>query len=128
MKTLLFCCLAAVLLTGSICIASQEITLKLGKQGTDFGEAQQAAALLRLIEANPGSAQYRITYYTDSDVIVFGCNLEKDILLRFHSDLAGHGTSEEWNGHILYRIKDAAAGGSLDNTPEGKLTGTVEQF
>lgn len=128
MKTFLFCCLAAVLFTGSICIAGQEITLKLGKQGTDFGASQQAAALLKLIEANPGSAQYRITYYTDSDVIVFGCNLEKDILLRFHSDLAGHGTSEEWHGHILYRIKDAVAGGSLDNTPEGKLIGSVERF
>ena len=128
MKTFLFCCLAAALLAGSTCIASQEITSKLGKQGADFGAAQQAAALLKLIEANPGSAQYRITYYTDNDVIVFGCNLEKDILLRFHSDLSGHGTSEEWHGHILYRIKDAVGGGSLDNTPEGKLSGTVEQF
>ena len=111
-----------------MCFASQEITAKLGKQGPDFGPAQQAAALLKLMETNPGTTQYRITYNTDNDVVVFGCNLEKEIILRFHSDLTGHGTSEEWTGHSLYRIQDAAGGGSLDNTPEGKQIGTKEQF
>jgi hypothetical protein len=128
LRVFLFSLISTFLLTCSLCLASQEITSKLGRKEAGFGPTQQAAALRQLIEANPGAAQYRITYYTDSDVVVFGCNLEKDIVLRIHSDLDGHGISEEWAGHSLYRIHDAAAGGSLENTPEGRSPGTTEQF
>ena len=115
-------------LTSSLCLASEEIAAKLGRQGAGFGPAQQAAALQQLIEANPGAAQYRITFYTDNEVVVFGCNLEKDIVLRIQSDLDGHGQSEEWSGHSLYRLQEAAAGRPLENTPEGRMPAVVEQF
>lgn len=104
------------------------VTFDIGKQSPSFGSSDQAAALNKLMAGQPRQSNYQITYTTTDDVVIFGCDLDKDVIARIHQKQNGHGTMEKWNGHVLYRIKNAANGGSLSDTPNGKSPGSFQQF
>jgi len=107
---------------------SGEATKSLGHLPTDFGSEGQVQELLKLMEKNPGKVDYQIDYQTDVDVVLFGCNFEKDVIIRIHQGKDGHGSQEMWQGYIIERLNNAASGGSLNDTPEGKKLGTFEAF
>jgi hypothetical protein len=100
----------------------------LGRQSIDFGSQRQARELLALIEQQPEKASYNVAYTTDIDAVVIGCDFSKDIVARVHMRPDNHGTAETWAGYLLDRLKSAAAGGSLNDTPTGKIGGTFETF
>lgn len=108
--------------------ASDQISVDLGMKDVGFGSAGQAAALQRLIQDNPGLNRYQISYSTGSDVVVFGCDLNSDVIIRIHNKPDGHGTNETWSGHVLFRILSAAKGASLNDTPNGKQPGSYQSF
>ena len=93
-----------------------------------FGSRGQARELLNLIDQHPGKAEYRISHRTESDVVVFGADFTLDLLVRVHRRNDDHGTGETWKGYALERLRSAAAGGSLNDTPLGKSPGTFETF
>lgn len=107
---------------------SGQATKDLGHKSVSFGSTQQAQELLRLIEENPGKTDYQISYQTDEDVVLFGCNFDKEVIIRIHQRSDDHGTQEVWQGYIFDRLKAASDGGSLNDTPEGKNPGTFQSF
>jgi hypothetical protein len=107
---------------------SGEAEVNLGPRPVDFGSRGQARELLALIEQQPGRASYSIAYTTDIDVVVFGCDFSKNVLVRVHRRLDNHGSSETWRGYLLDRLRSAAAGGSLNDTPDGESGGTFDTF
>lgn len=125
-KTILLAA-TALLLTAGAALA-EPVTRHLGRQSFGFGTIGQAGALRDLITAIPGQEEYRITYTTDEDVVLFGAHLGRDQLLRLHQRPDNTGTAETWNGHARYRIEQGAAGGSLNDTPEGKSPATMTRF
>ncbi|KAB2888380.1 MAG: hypothetical protein F9K32_16735 [Desulfobulbaceae bacterium] len=120
--------LMTLLTVAVACAAGQLVTANLGLKGPDFDSAWQAAAILQLIRKKPGATRYEVYYKTRDHEVVFSCDLEEQTidLTRTYPD--GHGTLERWSGHSLYRLENAAGGGSLDNTPEGKLFRTLKTF
>lgn len=126
-----FIILSSLLIMFAVAAASaagQLVTANLGLKGPEFDSAGQAAAILQLIRKKPGATRYEISYGTRDHEVVFSCDLENQRidLTRTYPD--GHGTLERWSGHSLYRLENAAGGGSLDNTPEGKLFRTLKSF
>jgi hypothetical protein len=107
---------------------SGELKVDLGTRPLGFGSQGQASELLRLIEQNPGKAAYSISYRSTSDVVVFGCDFAKDALVRVHQEPNNRGTGETWKGYIIERLRYAAAGGSLNDTPAGKTPGSYQRF
>lgn len=107
---------------------SGEATVDLGRKSLSFGSAEQARALLGLMERQPGKASYQITYQTSGDVVIFGLDRNKDTIARLHQRMNGTGTGERWTGHVDHRLHSAASGGSLNDTPGGKSPGTIERF
>jgi len=103
-------------------------TINLGYKGLEFGSSGQAAAMLQLIQSTPGQRRYDVLYTTEKDIVVLAWDLQKDILIRMHDTKDNHGSSEKWSGDILYRIKSASDGGSLNDTQQGKKPGTFEVF
>lgn len=124
LKTLIF----LLLCFANIAVASDEITVDIGTRGLDFGSTGQAEALQQLIKEKPGLNRYQIAYRTEADVIVFGCDINKDMIVRIHNRPDGHGSNESWAGDIMYRISSAATGGSLNDTPSGKQPGSFQTF
>lgn len=122
------CFLFAFFLVAVAAAAGQMVTANLGLKGPDFDSTGQAAAILQLLRKKPGATRYEISYKTSDHEVAFSCDLEKQTidLTRTYPD--GHGTLERWSGHSLYRLENAAGGGSLDNTPEGKLFRTLKSF
>jgi len=108
--------------------AKAQISIDLGNKSEGFGSMSQAQAIIKLIESNPGHGGYQITYSTNLDTVVFGCDLNKDTIVRIHQRPNGTGTGERWQGHTLYRLKSAANNGSLNDTPEGKQPGIMQSF
>ena len=100
----------------------------LGNKPGDFGTPGQAAALLQLLDDLPGRAEYRITYATDIDTVIFGLDINLDIIQRLHQRPDGTGTAERWTGHGLHRLQAAEKGGSLNQTPSGNSFGTYTKF
>jgi len=107
---------------------NDHIKQDLGYQSHAFGSQRQAITLIDLIKKHPGKNDYQIFYKTDRDVVVFGCNLKKNVIIRIHQDATGHGTQEMWSGYIMDRLNNAAGGGSLNNTPTGKIMGIHQSF
>lgn len=105
-----------------------EVKKDLGVQSFGFGSHNQAKELQALIKANPNKAEYQIFYTTDVDLVMLGCDFNKDILWRAHKKNDGSGTKEVWKGYVSARLKNGAKGGSLNDTPAGKLFGTYESF
>ncbi len=113
---------AAATVGASTANLTGETKADLGTRPFGFGSQGQARELLALIEANPGKARYTITYRTDADVVVFSADLAKGVMVRIHRYPAD-GTSETWTGYVLERLQNGARGGSLNDTPAGKLPG-----
>lgn len=109
-------------------IPKGEININLGRRGWGFGSTGQAKELLAVIKKYPKKASYTITYQTDVDTVVFGCDFNKDAIVRIHQDYKGGGTGESWKGYVMDRLKNASKGGSLNDTPEGKIQGTMKGF
>jgi hypothetical protein len=108
--------------------ASEELKIDIGQQQRTFGESEQAKTLLSLIENNPGKRGYQISYQVAGDSIVFSCDLTSGNLVRKYRYPSGHGIGERWSGTIIYRLKSASGGESLDDTPTGKMPGTAQAF
>ena len=100
----------------------------LGVQGNGFGSSNQAQVILQLISEKPDKIDYQILYNTHRDVVIFGCNFDKNIIMRMHDHKNSHGTVVRWGGYVLDRLRNAAGGGSLNDTQEGKLPGSYEKF
>lgn len=100
----------------------------LGKQSAMLGSSDQAAALVQLMEENPGMVDYKITFETNAGMVLFWCNFEKDVIIRIHTRPNGHGSTEKWVGYIEERLAAGAAGHSLNDTPKGKIPVHYELF
>ena len=130
MKTasIILCPLFTFFLVAVAAAAGQMVTANLGLKGPEFDSSGQAAVILQLIRKKPGATRYEITYKTGDHEVVFSCDLEKQMIELARTYPDGHGTIERWSRHSLYRLGNAAGGGSLDNTPEGKLFKTLESL
>lgn len=109
-------------------IRQGEVKKDLGTKPDSFGSNQQALELIQFINENPGKADYQISYSTGNETILFGCNFTKDAIIRIHHHKDGHGTQEMWTGNLIERLNNAAGGGSLNDTPNGKNMGTFQSF
>lgn len=105
---------------------SGEAYQNLGVQSFGYGSTNQAKSLLALMSAQPGKADYAIEYQTDAGNILFGANFDQDVILRLLETPEGHATKEIWTGYIMERLQAAAAGGSLNDTPAGKIPAAYE--
>ena len=109
--------------------AEEPIVANLGVKSGVFGTTKQAGALEQLIKNNPGKNAYKVIYTTNEDIVVFECDLKKEVLVRLRSTSNGsHGTEETWVSDILFRINSAARGGSLNDTSQGKKYSTTQSF
>lgn len=94
---------------------------ELGNQGMELGFRDLSQRLLTIMNAEPNKPSYRITYTTsEDDRIVFGYDLNKQILLWMLSTDDGPPKYKAWTGHIQYRLIAASNGRSLNDTPDGK--------
>lgn len=100
----------------------------LGTRPIDFGSRGQALALLALMEEQPGRVEYSVSYETTVDAVVVGADFNTGILARVHVRPDGKGSAERWRGYIRERLRAAAAGGSLNDTPAGKSFVEREDF
>jgi hypothetical protein len=105
-----------------------EVKKDLGSRPYGFGSSNQAQELLNLINENQSKADYQVSYNTEDETILFGCNFNKDVIIRIHQRKDGRGTQEMWKGYIVERLDNAASGGSLNDTPVGKKAGTFQSF
>lgn len=112
----------------TVASAPAEISLDVGTRPVDYGSANQARELLGIIEATPSKASYTLTYHTTDDVVVFGADFGRDTLVRTHRQPNDHGQTETWQGFVMDRLRSAASGGSLNDTPQGKSVGQLERF
>lgn len=111
-----------------LAVAMAQTNKDLGQQSADFGSSRQAQEVLRMIQESPGQGGYQISYRTAADVVIFGCDLNRDTVVRIHQRPSGGGSGERWQGHALYRLQSAAQGGSLNDTPNGKSPAIMERF
>lgn len=88
----------------------------------------QARALLAMMAEAPGHVEYRVTYQAEGEATVVGCDLQRGVLVRVHQRASGKGSQEVWSGHIVERVSAATGGGTLNDTPDGKIPGTFESF
>lgn len=105
-----------------------KVERNLGVESVQFGSTGQAQAMLQLLNDVPGKTDYLITYQTAIDVVFFGVDFDKKTISRMHSRPDGTGNAEQWSGYVLSRLESAAGGGSLNDTPKGKLPGTSQYF
>jgi hypothetical protein len=108
--------------------AVAQVAVDLGTRPDGFGSSAQALALIDLIIRNPGQSTYRITYKTSTDIVVFECDFTQDTITRIHKKSKGRNTIEKWTGQATPRLKRAANGGSLNDTPTGYSPGTIRTF
>lgn len=102
---------------------TQDITL-----GTYPGTVGEAAQLLELMANEPGHGRYTLTFSVPGEIIVFGCDLNRQRLVRIHQRPGDHGSREMWTDYIVERLQDAARGKSLNYTPAGNLPGSHDTF
>ncbi len=100
----------------------------IGVKGSGFGATSQAQELYDLILINPNKESYVIKFATKEDFITLTADFGKDILSRKRVRAGGSGTIEHWDGFLMDRIKAAISGGSLNDTPQGKLFGSMEKL
>lgn len=108
--------------------ASAQAAKNLGRKPDGFGSSAQALALIDLIALNPNHSTYQIAYKTSTDVVVFECDFNRDIITRTSKKSKGRSTIEQWSGQASERLRHAANGGSLDDTPKGHIPGTIRYF
>ena len=126
--SVIFTLMIILCINPGLSFAGAKATSYLGEQSFAFGSHNQALALLQLMENVPDANEYQISYQTGSEIVLFGCDVSKNVLIRMHNRQDGHGTAESWAGHIRHRLESAAAGGSLNDTPAGKAPGTFNTF
>lgn len=124
-RTIRILCLALVLLPVP---AMAQVAVNLGTKPDGFGSSGQALALIDLIVRNPKESNYRITYKTSTDMVVFECDFNQDTITRTQKRAKGKNTIEQWTGQAVQRLRHAANGGSLDDTPSGHSPGTIRVF
>lgn len=100
----------------------------MGTKTSSFGSTSQAQELYNLILKNPGKEKYVVKFATKNDFITLSADFGKDIISRKRVRAGGSGTIERWDGYIVERLKAAIAGGSINDTPEGKLFGDMEKL
>lgn len=106
---------------------SKVLTVDLGHQKI-FGTEKQALAVLNLMLSTPGKIGYFVTYTTDDGSVDFGFDLSRDLVARVIQRKDGTRTGESWTGHVIARLRNAANGSSLDDTPDGKSPGKIRAF
>jgi len=126
-STLLILLLSVFFLSAN-CNGADAVTRDLGVRNASFGSLGQARALLSLIKDNPHRFKYQINYKTEAGRVVFSYDIPMDTLTRLHKQKDGSGTVETWPGNALHRLQAAAKGGSLNDTPQGKSSGTLSHF
>ncbi len=109
-------------------VTTGKISRGLGHKPSGIGSAEQAAELLRLISEFDGKSRYEISYTSDGDSVVFGCDMPKQLIVRIHQRIDGSGSQESWTGDVLYRLQSATGSGTLNDTPTGKRPVTVQYF
>lgn len=102
--------------------------VNLGRRPWAYGSAAQARDLLSAMDQQPGRAAYTVAYETEVDAVAFGCDLPSGLLLRVHQEPNDHGTKEVWRGYVIERLRNAAAGGFLNDTPAGKSLVDFQKF
>ncbi|QJT09447.1 hypothetical protein E8L03_11075 [Oceanidesulfovibrio marinus] len=66
---------------------------------------------------------YLLGYVCGDEFTTLGYLVKTRELVRVRINLDGHVTGELWQEHAVDRLKNAANGGSLDDTPKGKRPG-----
>lgn len=107
---------------------SGKIEKNYGFQSESAGTKKQSRWLLDEIGKNPDKNEYKIFYNTNDEIIIFGCDFGRDIIIRMKTRPNGHGTAEKWAGDIMYRLQTATVNGSLNDTVNGKSYGTFDSF
>jgi len=97
-------------------------------EGVRLGSTRQAQMLLDVIGRFPDHDTYTVTYENDADTVLVGVTFLQSLLARIHQKPDAHGTEEGWLGDPLGRLRNAAEGGSLDQTSRGYMPGTYERF
>ncbi len=92
------------------------------------GAVTQAASILQLIKEQPGKTDYLITYTTGIDTVSFHCSLTEETIIRIHKWPDDYQKEEIWQKYVLHRLTSAANGGSLNDTPSGKIRGSSKSF
>ncbi len=105
-----------------------KVSKDLGQRSLGFGSQGQSQELLKFMKATPNKTGYTITYRTDVDTVTLECDLSRNVLTRIHRYKDGRGKQEVWSGYVAERLKSAAGGGSLNDTPDGKKPGTFQSF
>lgn len=108
--------------------SQESIKQNIGEQSSSLGSAGQATALLQIISDFPNRTEYQISYTTNGEIVVFGCDFSKDVLARLHNKPDGHGSAETWDGDIPFRLRAAQNSESLNDTPTGKKLGSFSNF
>lgn len=89
-----------------------------------YGSEMQVRYLLALRDKRPGYGTYEITLISrDAEKTEMIWDVRQDFLIRKHEN-NGRGTAESWTGYVEYRLQAAQTGGSLNDTPLGKIPGT----
>lgn len=83
----------------------------------DISNAALAADLLKLIERDPNRGRYTISRRVPDGTLLFGADLDLDVIFRIVRGNDGSERRDRWIGHITHRLQSAAAGGSLDSVP-----------
>jgi hypothetical protein len=107
---------------------SGKAEVNLGIRPVVYGSQAQAQDLLNVMDQQPSKASYNVAYETEIDAVVIGADFTKDVLARVHQKHDGHGSTEVWHGYILERLRSAASGGSLNDTPAGKSLVDFQSF
>lgn len=83
-----------------------------------LSNASLASDLLELIEQDPDRGRYTISRKVQGGTLLFGADLDLDVIFRIYRGDDGAERRDRWIGHIRHRLRSAAAGGSLDTVPE----------
>ncbi len=93
-----------------------------------YGSGIQARALLGLMEAKPDRRLYVVSFTHQGEQTIVAYLVDADELYRTHLRPGGRGTEELWRGWVVSRLRSAEQGGSLNDTPEGRVPGGFATF
>jgi len=94
----------------------------------DRGSTEQAKLLLKYISDDPTLTKYEADQHSGGELVRLEYDSQADTLVRIHKTSRHSGTREAWVGQIPDRLRAAAAGGSLNDTPDGESPGTYVRF
>lgn len=89
-------------------------TRRLGRQEESFGLEAQARAMLSFMVEQPGSKLYELHFTTNLKRCRMQANLQQQVLSRKKILPDGSGKVERWEGDVLERLQQAAAGKGLE--------------